>query len=127
MYKLLNYCSYLLLLVLFSCSKSNEADLQGRNGGTNTGSCDTANMKFATNILPILETNCKSCHNTATATAGVITENYSGVKMIADNGLLLGVITHASGFSPMPQDKPKLADCDINKIRAWIAQGTKNN
>lgn len=127
MYKLLNYCSSLLLLVLFSCSKSNEADLQGRSGGPNTGSCDTANMKFATNIVPILEANCKSCHNTARATAGVITENYSGVKMIADNGLLLGVITHASGFSPMPQGKPKLAACDINKIIAWIAQGTKNN
>ncbi len=127
MYKLLYSFSFILMLALLSCSKSNEADLQKADQGSNAGSCTTANMKFSADIVPILQANCNSCHNTIRTEAAVNTENYSSVKMIADNGLLIGTITHASGFPPMPQGKPKLADCNINKIRAWISQGAPNN
>ena len=121
--KLFYYTFLLLLLVLVSCSKSNEAELQ--QGGTN--SCNTDNVKFSADIVPILQANCNFCHNTSSATAGVNTITYNGVKSIADNGLLLGTITHASGFLPMPYGGPKLAACDINKIKSWISQGTLNN
>lgn len=127
MHKLLNSGFFTLMILLFSCAKGNEADLQIAGQGGNTGSCNTVNMKFSADIIPILQANCSSCHNSIRAEAAVKTENYSSVKMIADNGLLIGTITHASGFSPMPQGKPKLADCDINKIKAWITEGTKNN
>lgn len=127
MHKLFYYTFFILLPALFSCSKSNEAAFQNTVQGNNPNSCTTANMKFSTDIAPILKANCNSCHNTSGATAGVNTETYSGVKLIADNGSLIGTITHASGFSPMPQGGPKLATCDINKIKAWIAQGIQNN
>lgn len=127
MKKLLFYFIIILFPALFSCSKSNEAALLDSIQGGNSNSCTTANMKFSTDIVPILKANCVSCHNTSGATAGVNTETYSGVKSIANNGSLIGSITHASGFSPMPQGGPKLATCDINKIKAWIAQGTQNN
>ncbi len=127
MYKFLYNLSFILFAILFSCSKSNEAEFKTVDQGINSTSCNTSNMKFSTDIVPILQANCNSCHNTARPAAGVNTENYNGVKAIADNGLFIGTITHATGFSPMPKGKPKLADCDINKIKAWIAQGTKNN
>ncbi len=127
MYKLLYSFSFILMLALFSCSKSNEADLQKADQGSNAGSCNTDSMKFSADIVPILQTNCNSCHNTAFASAAVSTENYNGVKLIVDNGLLIGTITHARGFSPMPQGKPKLANCDIKKIQAWISEGAQNN
>ena len=115
-----------LFLITFSCSKSNEEELRN-DPGTNSNGCTTSNMKFSADIAPILQANCNSCHNATGPLGGVITENYAGAKIIADNGTLVGTITHASGFSPMPKGKPKLADCDINKIKAWIAQGTQNN
>jgi hypothetical protein len=125
MNKLLYFSLSSLLLIIFSCSRSNEEEL--RNDSATNSVCNTANIKFSADIAPILQANCYSCHNTTNASGGVNTENYAGVKIIADNGTLVGTITHASGFSPMPQGKPKLADCDINKIKAWIAQGTQNN
>lgn len=114
-------------LSLFSCSRNNETDLQAVDPVSSPAVCNTANMKFSTDIAPILQVNCNSCHNVSRPLGAVITDNFNGVKMIAENGTLVGTITHASGFSPMPKGKPKLADCDINKIKAWVAQGTKNN
>lgn len=128
MYKLLSYPSFILMLILFSCSKSNEAALLDTVQGGGSNNCTTANIKFSADIAPILQANCNSCHNSTTrAEAGVKTDTYGGVKLIADNGLLIGTITHASGFSPMPHGKPKLAACAIDKIKVWIAQGAQNN
>jgi hypothetical protein len=46
---------------------------------------------------------------------------------VADNGKLVGAITHAAGFLPMPQSAPKLSDCNINKIKDWVNRGALNN
>lgn len=127
MYKLFYSCLFILLMALFSCSKSNETELKAIGQGTSSTGCDTSDMKYSTDIAPILLSNCNSCHNATRPLGGAITDNYTSLKMIADNGLLVGTVTHASGFSPMPKGKPKLADCDINKLKAWVNQGTKNN
>ena len=44
-----------------------------------------------------------------------------------NSGNLVGVISHAEGFPPMPQDLAKLLQCDIDKIATWVEQGTQNN
>ena len=128
------YLSALLFsIVLISCSKSNESDLNGNNnnpppGGGNTNGCDTVNMKFATNIKPILHGNCYTCHsNENFAVSGVKLEDYDDLKMHVDDGDIMGVITHAAGFPAMPQGGAKLSDCNIIKIRAWIDRGAPNN
>lgn len=104
-----------------SCSKDSE-DQQ-----TPPPTCNTQDMKFAANVLPIISSNCYACHGNGATTAGVNLDGYANVKALVDNGKLVGVITHASGFPPMPYNKPKLSDCDINKIKAWIAGGASNN
>jgi len=44
-----------------------------------------------------------------------------------DNGKLLGAVTHASGYSPMPKNQAQLSDCNIQKITNWINKGALNN
>ena len=111
-----------------ACSKSNEETLSGNsNTGGSGNSCDTVNMKFAANVFPIIQNNCFSCHGNGVANGGVSLENYNLISQRAGNGSLMGAITHASGFSPMPQGRPKLAACDINKIKSWIDRGRLNN
>jgi hypothetical protein len=92
---------------------------------TNTSACVTTNMSFATHILPIFATNCNGCHNATIPAGGINLTTYNGTKAISAR--LLGSISHTTGFIPMPSSTTKLAACDINKIAAWISQGTLNN
>lgn len=126
------YFMYVMLLaaVVVSCSKSNEEEINnGDNGGNNGNTCDTANIKFVANIKPILQNNCYACHSNVNSgtSGGVKLEDYADVKAHADNGNLIGTITHAAGYPPMPQGGSKLSDCNINKIKAWIGRGSQNN
>jgi len=112
-------------LIIASCSKSNEASFKNSSGGT--GNCDTVNMTFAADIVPILQANCYSCHGNGLSQNGVSLDSYDQVKVQADNGNLINVITHAPGYPAMPQGAPKLADCTINKIKDWVNRGALNN
>ena len=116
-------------LIVISCSKSNEETLQqNTNGNTGGNNCDTVNMKYAADVLPIIQANCYSCHGNGLSQNGVSLDSYAKVKAQADNGNLIGVITHADGYPPMPQGgAAKLSDCNINKIRSWINRGALNN
>jgi mono/diheme cytochrome c family protein len=86
-------------------------------------------MQYATNVLPILQAYCYSCHgNGSTAGSGGISlDGYANLQKWAANGILVGNITHASGFVAMPFGQPKLSDCDINKIIDWVNRGIQNN
>ena len=89
--------------------------------------CNTENVTFASTVKPILSANCYSCHSTAVSTNGVVLDTHAGVKKQADNGTLVGAISHAAGFTPMPQGGAKLSDCNIAKIKKWVDDGAKNN
>jgi mono/diheme cytochrome c family protein len=114
--------------VIVSCSKDNEQDLSNENppgGGGNT--CDTANMTYTANVLPIISASCYGCHANGSASGGVSLGSYASLKTQVDNGNLLHVINHDAGYPAMPQGGTKLSDCNINKIRAWINHGALNN
>lgn len=92
--------------------------------------CDTLNVTFSGSIVPLLENNCLSCHSNSTAAGlggNIRLEDYADVKARADDGKLLGTISHAGGFIPMPQGAPKLDECPINLVRIWITHGAANN
>lgn len=124
----------LISVLIVGCSKTNE---EAENKGTtaNTGGtavCDTVNMKFSANIQPIISANCVSCHNSVISNSNVRLDTYDGVKQQATRlrnslSVLVGVTSHASGFTPMPYDRPKLSDCDVNKIKSWVDRGSPNN
>ena len=111
------------ILFIASCTYNNEEELYGNL----TGECDTTAVSYAADIVPVLQSNCYGCHSQATTFGGVNVEGYSRAKTLADNGRLLGSVSHAAGFSAMPKNGSKLPDCEINKIRSWINAGSPNN
>lgn len=92
-----------------------------------TGNCDTTNITFAGTIQPLIQSNCYACHSQAAGQGGIILEGHANVVIRVNDGKLMGAISHASGFSPMPKNGQKLADCDIKRVQVWINEGALNN
>lgn len=89
--------------------------------------CDTSNITFSNDVLPIINARCTSCHSGSTPSGNVTLENYESIVTAANNGSLLGVIRHESGWLPMPKNGAKLDNCTITKFEIWIADCTPNN
>ena len=92
--------------------------------------CDTANVSFSNHVSITIETFCLSCHSqvsSQTIGGGIVLENYSGVKVQADNGKLLSAVTHDGNASMMPNGGSQIPSCDIDFIRAWVDWGAPNN
>lgn len=115
--------STLLFFTLFGCTYHNE-DFYFKD---NPDICYTENMSYTNDIVPIFENNCYSCHNSDDMTADIDLGSFSTVQSLATSGTLIGVVSHADGYSPMPLNNGKLSDCEISKIQAWIDQGTLKN
>ena len=111
------------IILVIGCSKASEDELTSPT----SPSCDTVNMTYSTDIQPILQANCYSCHGNGMIEGGITLDTYAGVKAVAENGLLIGTITHAAGYPPMPDGGGKLSECDINKIQDWINRGASND
>ena len=104
-----------------------------------TANCDTLNMSYSRNVVPILKNNCYSCHSTGNSVGsiGIFLDSYPNLMnwvntKIADSCYLVGNIKHLPpdstfNFIPMPYMKPKLDDCSINQIVAWVNQGAPDN
>ena len=120
--KVLKTTKFLLslsILFLAGCYYVVAEELYPSNGG------NTEIMSYAHDIVPLLTNfGCISCHSNV---ASLDLEGHADVKVYADNGRLLGSIKHASGIRAMPEGRAKMDDCSIQKIEAWIAQGTKDN
>jgi hypothetical protein len=115
----------IFIINLTACKKENEENLINKQGGP--AICDTANVKFSVNVLPIIQSNCYSCHGNGEVQGGVNLSGYTNIKIRVDNNDLINAITHAPGYSPMPQGLPQLSSCNINIIRAWIINGASDN
>ena len=86
--------------------------------------CDTVTITYTATIWPIIQDNCKGCHTGTLAGGGIQLVDYATISAAAGpTGRLYGAITHASGFSPMPQNGVMLPDCYITQIRKWITAG----
>ncbi len=111
----------LMTVLLSSCYYDVEEDLYGPLD------CNPIDVSYSTDIGSIMENYCNSCHNLGTQSGGVRTDNYRELKIVADNGRLLGSIKHEDGFTAMPQGVDLLSSCNISKIEVWITEGTKDN
>lgn len=114
----------MLTCCITSCTKENEENLKNQLA---TNTCDTVNMSYSLNVLPIIQANCYSCHGNGTITAGINLDGYLRLKRQVDNNNLVNVINHNAGYPQMPFGKAKLAQCDINKIMAWVNRGAPDN
>lgn len=114
----------LLIAPLFSaCYYDNEEELYP------AVACDTTVTTYAIKVAPLIQQKCMSCHsNSASSAAGIVSlEGHTNLKAVADNGKLMGAITHTPGYSSMPKNEPKLSDCDIAAIQRWVNNGSQNN
>ncbi len=94
----------------------------------NNANCDTTStVSYNAKIVPILNTQCYSCHISASAGGGIVMGTYATDKVIAVNGKLYGSVNHASGYSAMPKGAPQLDACQLLLIKKWIDAGSPNN
>jgi len=102
--------------------------VQGALNTTNCSkNCDTTLFTYTGAVLPTLQSSCIGCHSGTPAAGNVDLSTYANVRAVSLSGLLLGVISHTSGYKQMPQGGNKLPDCKITQIRKWIEAGAQNN
>ncbi|HAN64951.1 MAG TPA: hypothetical protein DCQ34_01015 [Chitinophagaceae bacterium] len=89
--------------------------------------CDSSQFTFSATIQPLVNSNCRGCHNPNFQSAGLDLSTYNNIRSIALNGKFMGTITHAAGFPAMPRGAAKLSDCRIAQVRKWIEAGAPNN
>jgi hypothetical protein len=116
-----------MFICAMACSKDNVQTLTG--GQIIPTVCDTVNMKYAADIVPILQQYCYTCHGNGSTggSGGINLDGYANLKAWVDNGFLVGNVSHAPGFIGMPYGQPKLDTCTINKIISWVTNGAQNN
>ena len=105
-----------------SCYYDNEEYLY-----PNPPSCDTTNITYSGTVVPILEVNCYTCHNSVNQQGGIVVDNYDDLQVVINNGTFRGAINHLDGYSPMPQGGEKLNECDLTQINFWLDNGAPNN
>ena len=112
-----------LIVVQSACYYDVEEELYGTEMP-----CDTSFVvSYAQHVVPVITQNCNVCHASSVLLGGIATEGYANLSGLANSGRLIGVISHNSGFSPMPQGGNKLRDCDITTIQRWVDAGFPNN
>lgn len=110
---------FILVVMTPACSSDSEDEI--------APDCNLGNVTYSATIAPIMAANCNSCHSGGSASAGIITANYEGLRVIALSGQLVGSVNHDNGFSPMPQGQPKLGQCLREQIAAWVNDGAQEN
>lgn len=91
------------------------------------GTCDTTNATYSGTVKPIIDTYCGGCHSGSSPQGNIDYNTFSGVKTTVNNGSLIGSIEHGLGFSAMPKNGNMLSECNIQKIKTWVAAGAPNN
>jgi Planctomycete cytochrome C len=89
-------------------------------------SCDTTQFTFSATITPLMNMYCAGCHNPNSAGGNIILTTYVGVQAVALDNKLVGSVSHAIGYKPMPQGG-KLSSCQIIQITKWVTAGALNN
>lgn len=94
-------------------------------------SCDTTNIRYSVEIKAILDEHCGFCHS-ETGSTGINLYDHEVISFLALDGnytygTLLSAVMHEGGASQMPNGGPKLPECEINKIAAWVHDGAPDN
>jgi WD40 repeat protein len=89
---------------------------------------------FSRDVMPVFETTCLRCHNTAKQEGGLLLESYEdlmrggddGVPVVPGNADDSPIIRQVEGRAkPKMPPKSDLRSEDIALLRAWIAAGAK--
>ena len=110
-----------MLILSIGCHYDVEEDLVVRSD------CDTTEVSYSRDILPIIEGRCYKCHAASLNLGGITLEGYGRLIIQINSGRLIGAVRRESGFSPMPQNENMLNECNIKMLEAWIDNGAPDN
>jgi mono/diheme cytochrome c family protein len=110
---------FALMLAASGCYYDAENELYGTN------SCDSTTGTYSTEVKPLMDNFCVSCHSTAVKNGGIALDSHAEVSANATK--VLATLDHQAGVSQMPKGSPKLDECEIKKVRIWIEKGKQNN
>lgn len=86
-------------------------------------------VTYSGQIATLVEEKCFMCHAPEvykTKASRMKIFDYKSLKKAAEEGLLMGSITHQKGFIAMPYRKGKKIDtCSIALFDKWVAGGMK--
>lgn len=121
--KKLTVSACIIALALVAC-KSSEKSKKSKKSTTTTATAPlpAGTPTFATDIKPIMDKYCVSCHN-ENEKAGYNFKEMSSAKKAGANGELLGTIKHMDNFDPMPAHADQLDAATIGKIEHWVKTG----
>lgn len=126
----LSILSITATLFFSSCYYDNFKELHPETA-LNNSACDTTGViSYSVHISPVLANSCTgSCHN-GTGSGHDMT-SWSAVNFDAvdpGGGKLVGSVIWDGTAQAMPQGATsKISDCDITKIKKWVAAGAPNN
>lgn len=81
-------------------------------------------VSFSQDIMPIISSNCISCHDQGNSTGYTFTTHSS----ISENAMdMLNAMRNEAGFQLMPQGGPALPDSLIRLFSCWIQNNKPNN
>jgi len=91
-----------------------------------TGGGDSSYSGF---IQPLMSSSCATanCHAGNSPASNLNLSEYGTVKLIADDGRLIGVTFWQSGFDQMPRGQAQLSQSTLDRIQLWVDDGAPNN
>jgi len=104
-----------IILLMAGCSKS-------AGTGPNSCSIDTCCVTYQKDILPIMKAYCYGCHGNGNTVFGngINLDGYQKDTLWA--GYIYSAVIYDPAVVGMPYGKPRLSDCEINKITAWLTK-----
>lgn len=109
---------FISIMTQTACFYDNEQDLYG------TATCDTTAVSYATDIRPIIDGNCISCHAPGGQQELTPLVTYDDLKRYTDSQNL---IERTSGTTSLMPPSGKMSNCNIALIAAWVNAGAPNN
>jgi len=86
--------------------------------------CDLEEITYSNFIGNLFDSKCSNigCHVSGAAQGSLAT--YDDAVAFVSAGKILGALRHEDGFVAMPKNGDMLSECQIDKIEAWIEDGT---
>ena len=100
----------------------------------NTQHTASANISYAKDIQPILQSRCASCHLGKAKSAGLSMNTYASLMTGSEDGPVIIPGNASQSFlvekitaGEMPKRGPKLTPAQIQLITDWVNAGAANN
>ena len=104
------------IIALSSCGKDD----------VDTAECNGSAPTYTSDIKAILDASCakSGCHDPITKQNGYDFSTYATAKPISQMEVFLGAVQHKDGYTPMPDDGPKLSNDKIMLLTCWVQNGS---